>query len=399
MVNTDSTKISQLLTRGVENVYPNRDFLAKLLASGKRLTLYTGYDPTASTLHIGHAITLLKLREFQDLGHKIIMLIGDFTGMIGDPTDKGATRQQLTRAQVMANCKEYKKQASAILDFGGKNPAELKYNSKWLAKLSFADVLELASHFSVQRMLERDMFQDRMEQDRPIYIHEFLYPVMQAYDSVFMDVDGEIGGNDQTFNMLAGRDLMKSLKNKEKFVLTTKLLTDSGGRKMGKSEGNMVALSASAQDMFGGIMSWSDELIINGFVLCTRLTEEEIKRMEQDLKSGVNPRDLKAKLAFEITKIYYGEVAAQKAQQEFDKVFRQKGLPEDIRKVKLAGTYKLVDLVAATGLASSKSEARRLIDQKAIKIDGKVKTNWQEEIEVARGMTGQAGPRNFIKFD
>jgi tyrosyl-tRNA synthetase len=192
---------------------------------------------------------------------------------------------------------------------------------------------------------------------------------------------------------------MKSLKNKEKFVLTTKLLTDSGGRKMGKSEGNMVALSASAQDMFGGIMSWSDELIINGFVLCTRLTEEEIKRMEQDLKSGVNPRDLKAKLAFEITKIYYGEVAAQKAQQEFDKVFRQKGLPEDIRKVKLAGTYKLVDLVAATGLASSKSEARRLIDQKAIKIDGKVKTNWQEEIEVARGMTGQAGPRNFIKFD
>lgn len=383
MINTDSTKIDQLLTRGVESIYPNRDFLAKLLASGKRLTLYTGYDPTAPTLHIGHAITFLKLRDFQELGHKIIMLIGDFTGMIGDP-DKSATRQQLTRAQVMANCKEYKKQASMILDFGGKNPAELKYNSKWLAKLSFADVLELASHFSVQRMLERDMFQDRMKQDKPIYIHEFLYPAMQAYDSVMMDVDGEIGGNDQTFNMLAGRNLMKDLKNKEKFVLTTKLLTDSGGHKMGKSEGNMVALSASAQDMFGGVMSWSDELIVNGFILCTRLSLNEIKEIQQKFN---NPRDQKARLAFEITKMYHGEAAAQKAEQEFDKIYVKRDYPKTSVTLPMR-EYNVLDILwelntsLNLGRFSSKAEARRFIEQGSIKIDNQVVKEWGGKINV-----------------
>jgi len=396
----DKQKIEELLTRGVENIYPNREFLEKLLYSGKRLTLYTGYDPTAPTLHIGHGITMLKLRQFQELGHKVIMLIGDFTGMIGDPTDKTATRQQLTRKQVLENCKEYKKQASAILNFKGKNPVELKYNSKWLAKMSFTEVLELASHFTVQRMLERDMFQERLKQNKPIYIHEFMYPLMQGYDSVIMDIDGEVGGNDQTFNMLAGRTLIKELKNKEKFVLTTKLLTDASGKKMGKSEGNMIALSDSSQEMFGKVMSWSDDLIVNGFILCTRLSASEIKKFEQDLKSGVNPRDLKIKLAEEIVKIYYGDKAADLAEENFNKIFSERLIPEDIKTEKInRGNYKLIDLIFNYKLAPSRGDARRLIEQGGVEINQSTIKDWQAIVNIESPQIIKVGKRRFLKLD
>ncbi|MEK7580537.1 MAG: tyrosine--tRNA ligase [Patescibacteria group bacterium] len=396
----DKQKIEELLTRGVENIYPNRDFLEKLLYSGKRLTLYTGYDPTAPTLHIGHSITMLKLRQFQELGHKVIMLIGDFTGMVGDPMDKTATRKQLTRQQVLENCKEYKKQSSAILDFKGKNPVELKYNSKWLAKMNFAEVLELASHFTVQQMLERDMFQERIKQNKPVYIHEFMYPLMQGYDSVMMDVDGEVGGNDQTFNMLAGRTLIKELKNKEKFVLTTKLLTDASGKKMGKSEGNMIALSDSSQDMFGKVMSWSDDLIVNGFILCTRLPELEIKKFEQDLKSGVNPRDLKIKLAEEIVKIYYGEKLATVAKEKFNKIFSERLIPEDIKTEKVdRGSYKLVDIIFNYKLASSRGEARRLIEQGGVEVNQDIIKDWQAVVNIESSKIIKVGKRRFLKLD
>jgi tyrosyl-tRNA synthetase len=230
-IDTNVQKIEELLSRSVENIYPNADALRTELKSGKQLVFYSGYDPTAPTLHIGHGITMLKLRQLQDLGHKVIMLIGDFTGMIGDPTDKSAARQKLTREQVLENCKEYKKQAERILNFGGENSVEVKFNSEWLKKMSFEEVIELSSHFTVQRMLERDMFEKRMKEEKPIYLHEFLYPLMQGYDSVAMDVDGEVGGNDQTFNMLAGRTLMKEIKHKEKFVIATKLLADETGKK------------------------------------------------------------------------------------------------------------------------------------------------------------------------
>ena len=211
-VSTDKDKIKELLTRGVETIYPDRKFLEKRLNSGEQLTLYTGYDPTAPTLHIGHGITMLKLRQFQELGHKIIFLIGDFTGMIGDPTDKTSARQKLTREQVLENAKGYQKQAEAILDFKGKNPVELKYNSEWSDDMTLKDAVELASHFTVQQMLERDMFKKRLKDDKPIHFHEFMYPLLQGHDSVAMDVDGEVGGNDQMFNMMAGRTLMKALK-------------------------------------------------------------------------------------------------------------------------------------------------------------------------------------------
>jgi len=390
-------KIQELLTRGVENIYPSREFLESRLNSGKRLTIYTGYDPTAPTLHIGNGISLLKLRQFQELGHKIIMLIGDFTGMIGDPTDKTSVRQQLTKKQVLANCKNYKKQASAVLNFSGKNPAEIKYNSAWLGKLKFADVLNLASHFTVQRMLERDMFQARIKEEKPIYLHEFLYPLMQGYDSVAMGVDGEVGGNDQTFNMLAGRDLMKTLKNKEKFVLTVKLLADEGGKKMGKSEGNMVALSDSAEDMFGKVMSWSDGMILSGFELCTKIPKDEIEQMKKEMASGANPRDLKLKLAFEIVKTFLGEKSAKKGQEHFSSVIQNKEIPEKIFE-KIVKSEELFEIVEEAGLAASRGEARRLIEQGGIKVGGKVIKDIYFKPDLGKdGVLIQKGKRFFVR--
>lgn len=391
-VNTDSQKIKELLERGVENIYPKKEFLEAQLKSGKQLTLYTGYDPTAPTLHIGHGITMLKLRQFQDLGHKIIMLIGDFTGMIGDPTDKTSARQKLTRKQVLENCKNYKKQAAAVLNFSGKNPVQVKFNSKWLAKMSFADVVELSSHFTVQRMMERDMFENRMKEEKPIYLHEFLYPLMQGYDSVAMDVDGEIGGNDQTFNMLAGRTLMKDLKNKEKFVLTTKLLVDSSGKKMGKTEGNMVAFADKPEDMFGKVMSWTDGMIANGFELCTTLPMAEIQKLQTET---ANPRDLKMRLAYEVVKTFLGEKYAKIASDHFSKVFQEKAKPQDIPELK-PSALDIITVLVESNICKSKSEARQVVGQGGVKINDEKVT--AIDAQVKPGDIIQKGSRFFVKI-
>jgi tyrosyl-tRNA synthetase len=289
-----------LLNKGVADILPNRGFLEKELVSGKKLTIYAGFDPTAPTLHIGHTIQLRKLRHFQDLGHRIIFLVGDFTARIGDPTDKAAARKQLTEKEIKTNLKLYKKQAGRFIRFSGTNAAHIKFNNDWLGKMKFADVLSLASNMTVDQMLKRDMFARRIEEEKPIYIHEFMYPLMQGYDSVAMNVDGEVGGNDQLFNMLTGRTLLKQLKNKEKFVITTKLLEDNNGKKMGKSEGNMVSLLDSPEQMYGKIMSWTDGLIIPGFELCTDYTMDQISFVKEELKKGINPRDIKMRLAYEI---------------------------------------------------------------------------------------------------
>ena len=395
-INTDAKKIQELLTRGVENIYPKKDFLESRLKSGEQLTLYTGYDPTAPTLHIGHAITMMKLRQFQDLGHKIIMLIGDFTGMIGDPTDKTAARQKLTRKQVLENCKNYQKQAASILNFSGNNPVEIKYNSEWLGKMSFADVTELTSHFTVQRMLERDMFQERMKSEKPIFVHEFLYPVMQAYDSVAMNVDGEVGGNDQTFNMLAGRDLMKDLKNKEKFVLTTKLLVDSSGKKMGKSEGNMISLIDSPEDMFGKVMSWTDEMIVKGFELCTKVSMEDLKEIEKQMKEGINPRDLKLRLAFEIVKTFLSETEAKSAQENFINTFAKKQIPDEMPEVK-PSVYDITAVLTESKICKSKSEVRQMIDQGGVKINEIKVPSGEYGFPVKAGDIIQKGTRFFVR--
>ncbi|MBI2436760.1 MAG: tyrosine--tRNA ligase [Candidatus Magasanikbacteria bacterium] len=392
---TTEQQIQQLLTRGVENIFPNTEFLEKELRSGRKLTLYTGYDPTAPTLHVGHGITMLKLRDFQQLGHKIIFLIGDFTGMIGDPTDKTSARQKLTREQVVENCTLYQAQAKIILDFGGDNPVEVKYNSEWLAKMSFGDVVELASHFTVQRMMERDMFQKRLEEEKPIYLHEFLYPLMQGYDSVAMNVDGEVGGNDQTFNMLAGRTLMKDLKQKEKFVIAGKLLTDNSGKKMGKTEGNMIAFSDTPEDMFGKVMRWTDGMIVSGFELCTRIPMDEVRQIESELAGGQNPRDAKLRLAFEITRMFLGEDAAKQGQSHFEIVIQSKDKPDEIPELK-PSDLKIITVLVEAGFVSSNSEARQNIAGGGVRVnDEKVE---DVNFELKAGDVVQKGKRFFVRI-
>lgn len=395
-----SEEIKEVLERGVEKIYPSREELEKLLVSGKKIRLYCGFDPTSPHLHIGHAIQLRKLAQFQKLGHEVIFLIGDFTGMIGDPTDKTAARKKLTRKEIVANLKNYKKMASKILNFSGENPAKVLYNSDWNSKLKFNDLIELASNFTVQQMIIRDMFQERIKNNKPIYLHEFLYPLIQAYDSVAMDVDLEIGGNDQAFNMLCGRDLMKILKNKEKFVLTTKLLEDISGKKMGKTEGNMVNLDEEPSEMYGKIMSWPDSLIIPGLELCTNISISEVKNTESQINhNSINPRDAKAKLAFEIVKIHHKEATAQKAQQEFDRIFKEKEAPTEMKTYRLKNNkVNILDLLAETKLAPSKSEAKRLIEQKGVKINDEIISDWRQEVFIKKESILQVGKRHFIKL-
>ena len=355
----DTNKIKEVLEKGVEKIYPSKEALEKTLKSGTRIKLYCGFDPTSPNLHIGSAVQFRKLAQFQKLGHEVIMLIGDFTTMIGDPTDKSAARKKITRKEILKNAKNYKNLASKILRFSGENPAKIMYNSQWNDKLTFVELIELASNFTVQQMIIRDMFQERLKKDRPIYLHEFLYPLTQAYDSVAMDVDLEVGGNDQTFNMLCGRDLMKVLKNKEKFVLTTKLLMDPLGKKMGKTEGNMINLDEKPNEMYGKIMSWPDSLIFPGFELCTDLSIEEVNQIK---KKKNNPRDDKARLAREIVAIHHNKVVAQKAEKEFNRVFKERGTPSEVKSYKLGvKNLNILDLLFKTGLASFKTQTKKLV--------------------------------------
>lgn len=393
----DEKQIDELLTRGIENIFPNRDFLKAKMMRGERVTLYLGIDPTGPTLHMGHVIPIRALAKFQKLGHQIILLIGDFTAMIGDPSDKTAARKKLSRGEVLQNMKEYKKQASKFISFSrfSSNPAKFKFNSKWLGKMNFAEVLDLASLMTVDQMLKRDMFARRAEEGKPIYIHEFLYPLMQGYDSVAMGVDGEIGGNDQTFNMLAGRDLVKALNNKEKFVVATKLLVDSSGKKMGKTENNMVALNQSPEEMFGKVMSWTDGLIVPGLEIITDFSIPDINKIKKEIESGANPRDAKIKLAREIVRMCYDEKAAQKAEENFSKTFQKKEIPEVIEEVR-AGE-RPVDTLVSSGVAESASAARRLFEAGAVTdmtTDKKlgVKDNFE------KGHVYKIGKHRFIKI-
>jgi tyrosyl-tRNA synthetase len=390
-------QIEQLLEKGVSEILPSKDFLKSKLENGQKLTIYCGFDPTAPTLHIGHAITLRKLRQFQDLGHKVIFLIGDFTARIGDPTDKSAARTKLTEKEIKANLKEYKKQAASFIRFSGKNAAEVKFNNEWLGKMKFADVLELASHMTVDQMLKRDMFARRISEEKPIYIHEFMYPLMQGYDSVALNVDGEVGGNDQLFNMLAGRTLLKTIKNKEKFVITMKLLADANGKKMGKSEGNMIALSDAPSDMYGKVMSWTDGMIVPGFELCTDIKIEEIAAVEEEIKTG-NPRDVKMRLAYEIVKSCLGESAAKRAQSAFVATFQKKESADDAIEI-TANERTLETVLIEEGIVPSKSELRRLTAGGAImNFDTKEKITEEDLKTATKRAIYKIGKSRFIKI-
>lgn len=380
--------IDQVLTRGVAQILPSKEGLANLIAK-RKIKLYLGIDPSNPQIHLGNAVALRKLRQFQDLGHKVILLIGDFTGMIGDPTDKSAARQKLTREEIAENAKTYKDQASKILSFSEPNAAEIKFNSQWLGKLSSYDWIELISNFTEQQLDERDMYITRKKEGKAVFMHELVYPIMQGYDSVAMDVDLEVGGTDQTFNMLAGRHLMKTLKNKEKFVLTVPLLIGTDGQKMGKTTGNFIPITDAPGDMFGKIMSIRDDLVSQYLELTTDVDPKSV-----DLSK---PMIVKKQLAREVVKIYYGEEAAKKAQVEFEKVFQKGQAPEDLREIKLVKPrWKVVDFLIENKLVSSKSVAKRLLEQGALEADGKVIKD--ALIELNEGQIIRIGKKKFIKI-
>jgi tyrosyl-tRNA synthetase len=388
MISTDPAKIENIITRGVERIFPNEDFLRSRLTSGERLTIYFGIDPTGPTLHLGHSIGLIKLAQLQELGHKIILLIGDFTARIGDP-DKTNVRKQLTHEEVLANARLYQEQASKILDFEGENKVELVYNGTWLDTMNFAQVLELASHVTVQRMLDRDMFRKRMESGNPIYIHEFMYPLMQGYDSVALQVDGEVGGNDQTFNMLVGRDLLKEQNPpKEKFVIPMKLLVDPSGEKMGKTTGNMLSFLDSAEEQFKKIMTWSDGMILSGFEL---LTSHDLGEIETRLASDENPRDIKLDLATEIVSYFVSPEAAQEARTIWLNQVQGNAIPESMPE--LSHQNDIFELLMA-GLGESKSQIKRLFAEGAVKVHGQV---IDETHVITKGDVFQVGKKRWFK--
>jgi len=395
MATTGGEKIEELLTRGVEKIYPTKEALQEVLNSDKKLRLYYGIDPTGK-LHLGHAVQLKKLRQFQDLGHEIIVLIGDFTARIGDPTDKLATRKKLTKEEVDAHSKGYESIIGKILDVASAKVRFL-HNEEWSNKLKPEDLLELASNFTVSQLLERDMFQERIKAGKEIYLHEFLYPVFQAYDAVTMDVDMQIGGNDQTFNMLAGRTLMKRLKNKEKFVLTTKMLSDPSGKKMGKTEGNIIPLNVDPNEMFGGIMSWSDELIPVGLELLTAVSMEEIEKIKSDMHGGSNPRDAKIRLAKEIVSSFYGVQSAESAEKYFVDTFSKGETPANVEEIKLGTGESLMSKLVAENIVSSGSEWRRLVESGAVKKEDGTKI---EDINFTPAETTvlKIGKMKFVKI-
>ena len=360
--------VSQILERGTDTVYPDRKSFEQRLRAG-RMTVYLGVDPSGADLHIGHTVALHKLRQFQQAGHKVILLIGDFTGQTGDPTDKTAARQPLTAAQVKANAKHYQKQAAKVLDFEGSNPVELRYNAKWLSRLTFAEVAELAGHFTVQQLLERDMFENRLKANKPISLREFLYPLMQGYDSVAMEVDVEVGGTDQTFNMLAGRKLLKEYKDKEKFVLTVPLLADRNGVKIGKTEGNAIAIAGQPADLYGQVMSLPDEVIGDAFAWCTSQPDAAVTAVRKLAKT--KPRDAKMRLAHALVTEYRDAAAADQAEAHFRSVFQDKALPTQAEVWKPSKkTLHIRDALKEAGLVASSSEAQRKVAEGAVRLDG-----------------------------
>ncbi|HUD18851.1 MAG TPA: tyrosine--tRNA ligase [Patescibacteria group bacterium] len=400
-------QIEQLLTRGVDSIYPSKEALEKVLRSGKKLTLYQGFDPTGTQLHIGHAVGFRKLRQWQDLGHHVIFLIGDGTGLAGDPSGKMKARGRfMSRQELRDNAVSYLKQASKIVRFEGENPIEIRYNGDWLTKLKLEDILNIAQNFTVQQMIERDMYQTRIKAGDPINLREFLYPILQGYDSVVMKVDLEQGGTDQTFNMLAGRTLVKAMLGKEKFVMTVPLLADSKGVKIGKTEGNVIGLTDAPNDLYAKIMSLSDDAIVPCFKFLTDLPMEEIESMKQEMKNGINPMNFKKKLAFELTKYLHAEKEAQEAQEQFVQTFQKKDLSKvhieetPIAVVPNANNVNIVDLVSLGDLrlASSRSEAKRQIIGGAVEINGKKILDTNAIIKLNPGDIIKVGKVRFKKF-
>jgi tyrosyl-tRNA synthetase len=381
-VNIDEAAVNELLTRGVENVIP-RELALKKLRSGERLRIYLGIDPTGAKLHLGHSVPLRKLQAFSDLGHEVIFIVGSFTATIGDPTGRDAQRAPLTKEQVEENFRTYKRQAEKILDF---SKIQIRYNGDWLSPLNFGEIIKLASNYTVGQLIQRDMFQKRIQEGKPIGLHEFLYPVMVGYDSVVLDVDCELGGSDQEFNMLSGRHLQERMGKREKFVLTTRLIEGLDGRKMSKTYDNCVYIEDAPTDMYGKVMSVKDDLVPTYFECATNVPMEEVAEI---LKG--HPKEAKMRLAREIVAMYHSKDAGEKAEADWTNTFSEGGVPENVPTV---SSGKLRDIVEGVSM----SELRRLVEQGAVSsaISGTKIESIEAEI---KNDTLRIGKHRFLKVE
>jgi tyrosyl-tRNA synthetase len=359
---TDEKKIEEVLNRGTEDIFI-KEHLKNELLSGKVLRVKFGIDPTSPAIHLGRAVPLRKLKEFQDLGHKIVLIVGDFTARIGDPSDKLEKRPMLTVAEIKKNLKTYIKQIGKIIDI---SKTEIHYNSEWLAKMDYLETAKLLECFTVQQMSKRRNFKERLDQGQDIFVVEFMYPALQGYDSVKIKADVEIGGFDQLFNLKAGRTVQKRYSQKEQDIMTVVMLEGTDGRKMSSSWGNIISLLDTADMMYGKVMAVNDSLIIKYFTLCTDLSMLEIDNFKKELEKGLNPRDAKIKLAFEIVKIYHGEKKAKEAEENFINTFSKGGVPENVPEIVAKEDAKLVDVLLTEKIVSSKTEFRRLVGEGAV---------------------------------
>jgi len=395
----DDKKLEEILFRNIDQVLPSKEAFIELVKSNKKIKIYNGVDPTGGTLHIGHYAAIKKMKQLQDLGFDVTIVLGGMTATIGDP-DKINVRTQLTFEKVAENLESCKKQIQKVIKLDGPNPAKIVNNYDWLAKLTFEDVIKLASHVTHDQMIERDMFQERIKNHEPIYMHEFMYPLMQGYDSVYLEVDCELGGSDQLFNMMMGRTLLKKIKNKDKFVITLPLLTDGSGKKIGKTEGNVIPFGNDVPyESYAGIMTLSDDSIIKCFVAITDVSLEEISIMETDMvKNKANPIVYKKLLAYTLVKEVYGEEEAKKCQEEFEKTVQKKEFSEDQKREISLGAINTIYEFLKENLKEefSNSEIKKVIEQNGLEINGVKVNNFNQEIKV--GDEIKLGKRTFIKI-
>ncbi len=395
----DDLKLEEVLFRNIAEVLPSKDFLISKLKSGQKLRIYHGIDPTAPQLHIGHLSVLKKLQHLQESGFEVIVLLGGMTATIGDP-DKLNVRKQLTVEEVARNAESIKIQVSKILKFEGPNPAKILNNYDWLSKLNFEEIIKIASNLTHEQLIERDMFQERIKNNQPIYLHEFFYPLMQGFDSVAMEVDAEIGGTDQMFNMMIGRDLLKKMKNKEKFVITVPMLTDSKGKKIGKSEGNAIVFaSGNPYDLYSGIMTLGDDVIVNCFVALTDIGLEEISIIETDLtKNDANPMVYKKQLAYTLVKENYSEDDAKKCQEEFEHTVQNKNFSENqVLEISISmDSMRILDFLKENLKDVSSSEIKKVIEQNGLEINS-VKTT-DLNLTIKKGDSVKFGKKVFLRI-
>lgn len=386
----------QVVTRGVEQVMPSSAGLEQLLEK-RAIRVYLGIDPTGNQLHLGHAVVLRKLQQFATLGHEVTLLIGNGTVKIGDPTGKDKTRPMLTEEEIEENFQTWKDQASKILDF---SRIEIRRNGDWFDAMSFPELIKLFAQMTVQQLLERDMFQERIQSGRPIFMHEVLYPILQGYDSVALSVDLELGGSDQLFNMMVGRQMVQTMQNREKYVLTVPLLVGSDGRKMGKSLGNYIALTETPENMFGKLMSVVDDVIITYFELLTDEPQDALETMQAQLASGsIHPMELKKKLAFDITAQYHSPEAAAEAQEYFERTVQRKEVPIEMTPLAVeVPEMSILDLVMHSGVPSSRSEARRLIEQGGVALEGEKLIDPLQTLTVQNGQVLRVGKRAYFSI-